>query len=153
MYPETAGPNNPDTTKGWDATKPIESDWLYLYRHSPCVRCRQAAELCSSLKAVDSIIDGVPGPPEYRGHGDKDAAVEIELGCFGSHTTPVEDRCCDNALDTLVAPPIRGKCIRSLERCVRPRNNYVCAKDDNRDGLCSDEAENEWPLCAPRNLV
>lgn len=37
----------------------------------------QAAELCSSLQGVDTIVDGIPGPPESRSFGDRDAAVEV----------------------------------------------------------------------------
>ena len=95
----------------------------------------------------------IPGAPERRSLGDRDALVEITLGCFGSPEAAVEDECCDNAGDNIEAPPIRGACPRSLERCVRPPRDYLCAKDDNRDNLCSDRVEAEWPLCAPRNLV
>ena len=152
MYPDIAGPNNPD--RGWNASEPVEPDWRYLFRQSPCVRCQQALELCQALEAVDVVVDGVPGPPQFRTHGDKDAAVEIDLGCFGPESeSAVEDQCCDDALDDQPAPTVRGKCPRSLERCVRPANNFLCAKDDDRDGLCSDRATSEWPLCAPRGLV
>ena len=220
IYPETAGPNNLDP-KGWNASAPVEKDWRYLYRHSPCVRCQQAAEICGKLigtpglkwkdigmdkpstgtelqntglatdllsnkvdfsrseldsfqmpsltfddyikvgdryyqpadVVVDDVSNGIPGAPERRSLGDRDALVEITLGCFGSPEAAVEDECCDNAGDNIEAPPIRGACPRSLERCVRPPRDYLCAKDDNRDNLCSDRVEAEWPLCAPRNLV
>jgi len=149
MYPEVAGPNNPNEG-GWNASAPVQEDWRYLYRHSPCVRCSQAAEVFDALHGVDSIVDGIPGPLEHRGYGDKDSTVEISLGCFGD---AVEDECCDDALDDQPGPPVRGKCPRSLERCVRARTGHLCAKDDNRDGECNDRATSEWPLCAPRGLV
>jgi hypothetical protein len=81
--------------------------------------------------------------------------AQITLGCFAppGEPEPVEDQCCDDALDNQAAPPIRGKCQRTLERCLRPATNFLCAKDDDRDGTCSDRDTAEWPLCAPRNLV
>ena len=75
--------------------------------------------------------------------------MQITLGCFGppDEPLPVEDECCDDALDNLQAPPIRGKCPRSLERCVRPGVGYLCAKDDDRDGMSCQNSSNRRDPC------
>ena len=156
-YPENAGPSNTQTDSedrvlGWNAEKPEEEDWRYSFRNSPCVRCQQSKELCAALESKDETKDSVPGAPNFLSLGDKDAAVEISLGCFGpsepaadsdGQDEAVEDECCDDVNDNRGAEADeaalpwlwRGTCPRTSERCVRPRRKYLCAKDDDRSVL------------------
>jgi hypothetical protein len=50
-YPEDLGPNYLDKYGG----KPRFEDWRYWYRVAPCVRCRNAEEICNALKKSEEI--------------------------------------------------------------------------------------------------
>mmetsp|Transcript_45077 Transcript_45077/g.141899 ORF Transcript_45077/g.141899 Transcript_45077/m.141899 type:complete len:877 (-) Transcript_45077:118-2748(-) len=150
-YPEQAGPNNLGEM-GWraGAAAPGNEDWRYFYRESPCVRCRQAQEICNALQAEDKIVNNIPVGPYNLSLGDKQAAIEINLGCFGG---AAEDECCDDVSNFGLEsswPMLKGRCIRTLERCVRPSSSHVCARDDDANGVCSDPATGQLPLCTPR---
>ncbi len=115
-YPEQWGPSNYKK----DLTK--QSNYRYRYRHSPCVVCRQSAEMCSELKCGAGWTDG---SESCRDNGDLDFVTVIDLGCFGmAHSGGVVDRFCDNACD--------GSCSDSLEDCVRVRLNPVCVHPDHK---------------------
>ena len=62
-YPEDAGPNNAQA--GWTGTQPPngDEDYRYWYRHSACIRCRQAKEICAGLKIDPTrlpVVDNIP---------------------------------------------------------------------------------------------
>ena len=42
----------------------------YFYRESPCVRCRQAQEICNALRAEDNIVNNIPVGPYNLSLGD-----------------------------------------------------------------------------------
>mmetsp|Transcript_19225 Transcript_19225/g.39212 ORF Transcript_19225/g.39212 Transcript_19225/m.39212 type:complete len:1366 (-) Transcript_19225:114-4211(-) len=162
MYPDLAGPNNPN---GWDDPGGSESskDWRYFARTSPCVRCRQAQEICNAL-AVDParlpIEDNIPKGTIPSNLGDLNIAAEIRLGCFGPDQFggAVEDQCCDDVLDMDTnSVGVPGICVRTLERCVRPGKNFMCARrnlDDLEDMDCGyNLMTKEVPMCVPKGLV
>jgi hypothetical protein len=55
----------------------------YFYRTSPCVKCRQARDMCASLQQPEPIVNNIPVGETRRTLGDTNFAAEISMGCFG----------------------------------------------------------------------